>query len=592
MTNENRDPDERKSSALLRAELNSLRQECENLKTLLENAPGLIVMLDKDINTLYANVHPAGPYTYVPPERQPEIRNILEKVLETGEPVCYETEYTRPDGETVYYETHVARGIGNNHPPVLFSFSRDITKRKKIKESLTRLESIYRALFDHMASGVAVYEAVDNGEDFVFKDFNKAGERIDHISKEALIGRRARDAFPGIENLGLFKILRRVWKTGKPESQSASLYEDDRTGKVWRENYVYKLPTGEIVAVYNDVTERVRGEKALEESEAKKEALLRSHPDIILLLKKNGLFLDCFVKDESDLLMEPSKFIGRYMRDVFPPDLNLAFTDLFKKVDETDHIQKYEYALPINGKLLHYEARAIGSGEDEIMVVVRNITERIEAEEKIKRSLNEKQILLQEIHHRVKNNMAVISSMLNLQADAFTDPAVVNAFRDSRHRIRSMALVHEKLYRAEDLSRVDFSDYIHALVDDIAKSAESLNSGITMEVEAGDIFLGIDMAIPCGLVINELLINALKYAFPPGSPGKLRISMRKTANDKEPCYQLVISDNGTGLPDNIDIKNPSTFGLQLVDLLTQQLNGQIIVNRNNGTTFTINFPTG
>jgi two-component sensor histidine kinase len=385
--------------------------------------------------------------------------------------------------------------------------------------------------------------------------------------------------------------LQRVWKTGSPEFQPASLYEDNRTGKVWRENHVYKLPTGEIVAVFNDVTERVKGEKALRESEAKKEALLRSHPDVILLLKKDGLFLDCFVKDDSELLMEPSQFIGKYMRDVFPPDLNLAFLDLFKKLDETGHMQRYEYSLPIKGKIQYYEARAINSWEDEIMVVVRNISERVESEEKITCSLKEKQILLQEIHHRVKNNMAVISSMLNLQADSFTDPEVLNAFSDSRHRIRSMALVHEKLYKADDLSHINFSDYIRSLADEIARSADFQDSRSILKVETDDVSLGIDLAIPCGLIINELLINAFKYAFPPGNQGELWIKMRKIDEMKGTVYRLVISDNGIGLPGNIDLKNPTTFGLQLVDLLIQQLNGQITVDRSRGTTFTINFPT-
>lgn len=346
----------------------------------------------------------------------------------------------------------------------------DITQKRKMQESLTRKENIYRALFDHMTSGVAVYEAVENGTDFVFRDFNRAGEYIENIKKETLIGRRVKEAFPGVENLGLFKIFQRVWKTGKPEFHPANPYEDQRLGHTWRENYVYKLPSGEIVAVYNDVTERV------------------------------------------------------------------------------------------------------------------------EAEKKIKGSLEEKKILLREIHHRVKNNMAVISSMLNLQADTFTAPAVVHAFQDSRDRIRSMALIHEKLYRADDLSRVDFSDYIRDLANRIFRSSELHDTKTTMTVEVGNVLLGIDIAIPCGLMVNELLSNAFKYAFPGDRKGTIRIEMLLIEDSESPVYKMIIGDNGIGLPEPVDIKNPLTFGLNLVDLLVRQLDGHIEVDRNNGTTFTITFP--
>jgi PAS domain S-box-containing protein len=225
---------------------------------------------------------------------------------------------------------------------------------------------------------------------------------------------------------------------------------------------------------------------------------------------------------------------------------------------------------------------SLSSGED--------VTERKAAEEKLMVSLKEKELLLKEVHHRVKNNMAIISSLLNLQADSFNDPAVLAAFKDSQYRIRSMALVHEKLYQSKDLSKINFSEYIQDLTNQVSRSNEFRERNITPKVEADDINMTIDVAIPCGLIISELLTNAFKYAFPHGNNGEILVRMRFLPG--ESC-ELIVRDNGVGLPQHTNLKKPSTFGLNLVNLLTQQLGGVLKVRRRKGTpgtTFKITFP--
>jgi two-component sensor histidine kinase/CheY-like chemotaxis protein len=215
-----------------------------------------------------------------------------------------------------------------------------------------------------------------------------------------------------------------------------------------------------------------------------------------------------------------------------------------------------------------------------------DVTQRKAAEEKIKASLREKEILLKEIHHRAKNNMAVISALLKLQSASFEDPGVIEAFAASHQRIRSMALVHEKLYQAEDLSRIDFSLYIPDLVNQILRSNEILRDRISLDIQVDNILIAIDSAIPCGLIINELVANAIKHAFPGESGGEIRIRFSAVNNR---CI-LTISDNGAGLPASLDFQRTSSFGLYLVKMLTEQLEGEITVDRSGGTSFEITFP--
>ncbi len=407
--------------------------------------------------------------TCLPRENRDEVFKIFKQLMAGKiEPVeYYENPVLTRHGEVRLIAWHNAN-LKNKHGDIsgTLSSGQDITEQKQAEEALQKSEAWYRELFENMSSGVAVYEAVDNGTDFIFKDFNKAGEKIDNIKREGLIGKKVTRVFPAVKEFGLLEVFQQVWRTGKPQHHPISLYKDKRIVG-WRENYVYKLPTGQIVAVYDDVTEQKK------------------------------------------------------------------------------------------------------------------------AENELKNSLKEKELLIKEIHHRVKNNMAVISSLLNLQAERFKDPPVLNAFRDSRHRIRSMALVHEKLYQAKDLSKIEFSQYIKELSRQVSRSNEFQGAGISVKVKADNIKLGIDAAIPCGLIINELLTNAFKYAFPNNRRGEIRIRMQLKANKS---YELTVGDNGVGLPGHIDVQNTSSFGLNLVCLLTQQLEGKVEVQREKGTRFIITFP--
>ena len=214
------------------------------------------------------------------------------------------------------------------------------------------------------------------------------------------------------------------------------------------------------------------------------------------------------------------------------------------------------------------------------------IAERKRAEEQIKASLGEKEVLLKEIHHRVKNNLQVVSSMLFLQSRSIKEEETVEMFQESRNRVRSMALVHERLYQSPDLARIDFAEYARNLTSYLFRSYGVHSNVIQLKVNVDDVFLSIDTAVPCGLILNELVSNSLKHAFPDGREGEIRIEL---GSDDDNRFTLMFGDNGVGFPEDLDFRNTESLGLQLVNNLVHQLEGTIELDRSGGTAFKITF---
>jgi PAS domain S-box-containing protein len=221
-----------------------------------------------------------------------------------------------------------------------------------------------------------------------------------------------------------------------------------------------------------------------------------------------------------------------------------------------------------------------------ISYVGRDLTERKQAEERIKASLREKEILLKEIHHRVKNNLQVISSLLYLQAKGIQDERVLATLKESRNRVYSMATIHEILYSSQDLAGVDFGEYTRKLAKHLLHSYDANSHHVSLKTEIAPISLNMDAAISCGLIVNELLSNSLKYAFPAGQPGEICIVLDRIGDDR---LLLAISDNGVGFPSDLDFHQAESLGLRLVNLLAQQLEGTLTLNRSHGTAFELVF---
>jgi PAS domain S-box-containing protein len=224
-----------------------------------------------------------------------------------------------------------------------------------------------------------------------------------------------------------------------------------------------------------------------------------------------------------------------------------------------------------------------------IVAVQQDITEQRQAEEQIKASLKEKEILLKEIHHRVKNNLQIIYSILRLQRRSLKDPRAAASLLDSQNRIESIALIHEKLYQTGNLAQVDFSEYIPGIVSNLISSYSTPSKNIELNIEVEPIFLDIDKAIPCGLIINELISNSLKHAFSGDQTGQVQIGFH---GDEHCNITLVVKDDGIGLPGDLNIAQAETLGLQLVQDFVDQLKGNSQIDRRHGTEFRITFPGG
>lgn len=237
------------------------------------------------------------------------------------------------------------------------------------------------------------------------------------------------------------------------------------------------------------------------------------------------------------------------------------------------------------------QARKLREAQERAQVLAKineelkqEIALRQEAEAKIRASLEEKEVLLKEIHHRVKNNLQIISSLLNLQSGYVDDVRTLEMFKESQSRIQSMALIHEKLYRSGDLAQVDFADYIENLVHFLTRSYSP--GGITVSLDIKKVFFSLDTSIPCGLIVSELVSNAFKYAFPDGRTGEVYVRLEPVDTVR---YRLTVGDNGVGFPKDIDFRQTDSLGLQLVTTLTDQIDGEIELDRSSGTAFHIVF---
>lgn len=284
-------------------------------------------------------------------------------------------------------------------------------------------------------------------------------------------------------------------------------------------------------------------------------------------------------------------FIGKKCYQVFGHDekmcdgcpVELAFHDA------QFHRSIREIVMP-DGKITYVEnvANPIKDYYGEIvscLEITTDITDRKHAEEKIKASLLEKETMLKEIHHRVKNNLQVISSLLDMQSSSLQDEKAKEALWESMARVRTMAMIHTRLYQSPDLTMVDFGLFIRDLIGNISQSYGRAAVPVEINVDAGEIRLGIDISIPCGLILNELVANALKHAFPEGKEGEINIRMQS----EDSRVVLTVQDNGIGFPESIDLTNLKSMGLKLVNILVRQMNGKIDMQVDSGTTWTITF---
>jgi PAS domain S-box-containing protein len=329
----------------------------------------------------------------------------------------------------------------------------------------------------------------------------------------------------------------------------------------------------------------------LEKTKERVEAILNNSPDAILLLDPNGRVELCNTAFYSMFGYAAPQVAGRSILSFVTPEYTVSLDDLIRVCSEVGESKWFQVIAQRQDETVFDAGGAMAAitKEGNVTALVcsfRDISEQVSVEAQIKASLQEKEVLLREIHHRVKNNMQVISSLLALQAGYTDDVDANQMFRESQNRIRSMALVHELLYQSKDLAKIDFVEYVHKLTRHLLHSYLIDSKRIELDIISGPVYLEIDTAIPCGLIINELISNSLKHAFPDNRQGTLRVELRTEGNG---LHTIIVRDDGVGLPKGLNVHQTETLGLQLVTSLAGQLNATIGLHSFHGTTFEIRF---
>jgi PAS domain S-box-containing protein len=328
-------------------------------------------------------------------------------------------------------------------------------------------------------------------------------------------------------------------------------------------------------------------EDAVKRSEAKYRALFDAATDAIFLQTHDGRILDCnptaarlFDRDKADLigLVFSSLFDGHRAsdQDRLREELSNRGFVFIERIGRKKGGEKFPCEVSVRGARI--------GRSDLIVAFVHDTTERARSEDQLRKSLREKEVLLREVHHRVKNNMQIISSLFNLQSESVRDPSAISLLRECQVRIRSMALVHEKLYQSKDMAHILFSDYLRSLAMYLFHFWQVNEDRIRLDMRIANILLDVNTAIPLGLIVNELISNALEHAFPDGRVGEIRVRLVSLDPSQ---FELIVEDDGVGLPPGFDIAGSETLGLQLVGLLVKQLDGTIEAETSGGTRYRI-----
>jgi len=440
------------------------------------------------------------------------------------------------------------------------------------------------AVIDGMSDSVIVLDRKHR-----IMDVNASAQGLIGHPASALIGHSIEDVLPCWPSQIEFIHGEREKEIVLDQKDSQHVF-DVRTSPLmdWRGNLVSQ------VVVLRDITERKHAEDLLQESEEKFRTIFEHANDEIVYLDKHGVVIDINKKSEEIFGYKRKEIVGKNFAEL--EFLGSEYVDrvvrVFREVVtdgnpvpalfelEVEHKKGSKVFAEVNARLIKKNSEIEG-----ILAIVRDITERKKAEKQIKQSLKEKEILLREIHHRVKNNLQVVSSLLSLQSRYVKNSHYKEMFKESQNRVRSMALIHGKLYQSKNLADINFAEYIKTLIRGLLHSYKVTRGNITLSIEIGEVSLGVDAAIPCGLIINELVSNSLKHAFPDGK-GQITVKVRTV----DGMTELIVSDTGIGIPDTIDFRNAETLGLRLVTILAEdQLDGTITLDTRNGTAFHIQF---
>lgn len=462
------------------------------------------------------------------------------------------------------------------------TFVRDISQRKHAEEILKESESFYKAIFENTGTASIIFE-----KNNIISLVNKEFEKLSGYTRKEIEGKKEWMEFIAKEYIEEMKQNHQKRLQNPQDVQKNYYFQLINRKEQLRNIYlcIDIIPgTTKSIASLLDITGVKKTEKALKESE-------RSYRDLV----DNSLVGIFKNRVDGEIL-----FANKAMAEIFQFDSvsELKKINIKKLYKNAENRQKVIEILKKDGKVSNFNTEFVGNDGKSIHIIISaslrdgiisgmfmDITELHHAEEVMKESLKEKELLLREIHHRVKNNLQIISSLLELQKQYLEENSVaINVLNESKNRVMSMSMIHEKLYQSDDLSHINFTDYLKSLITNLFYSY-GVTSDINLNLNLDEVYLNIETAVPLGIIIIEIISNSLKYAFPNDMKGEIAVNLI----NKDENFEFIISDNGIGIPEEIDFNNNPTLGLKLVDSLVNQIDGTMELDKTQGTKYNIKF---
>ncbi|MCB9449611.1 MAG: PAS domain S-box protein [Flavobacteriales bacterium] len=591
-------------------EAESRKKEEDRWTLILKNLNETFLIIDKDC--VIKDIHNPSPhfrreevigkktYSFTDPAYVEPTKKHTAEIFRTGKSVSFETAVKKPDGsgKLLWYQSILIPNlISKGKMKNVISISRNITEQKEAEEARIRaekMEEINLELQREIEERIRVEQELADSRNYIENMVNSSADAIVALDENRNItkfNRRAEEVFGYSEKEILGKHIS-LLSAKKPTVNHVGT--ELRKNKFAQFEIVGKRKNGEefplfistsmlldakgnrlgSVTVARDVTEEKRKEKELRASEKKYRDLVENSQIIILTHDMKGVIRSVNAVAATWIGYGSEELIGKKAATFIASVYRKEFNDYLKILRKEKFARGVVRVVNQKNQEIFWSYKSSLRRNEKgyfATVYLEDITEQVHAEKQIKESLREKEVLLREVHHRVKNNLQVISSILNLQSSYVEDPKTLNILRESQNRIKSMAYIHESLYQAKNLSHINFAEYIQSLSDNLFRSYGVVGSSIEIGQQIGDVFLNLDTAIPCGLIVHELLSNSLKYAFQGKAGGKIDIKMQIQGDEAV----LTVEDNGKGLPKGLEIEKTRSLGLQLVVALVEQLGGKL-----------------
>ncbi len=526
----------------------------------------------------------------------------LEKAIseaELGKPFQIRYRIQAANGEWCWFEDRSLGYRTNGDDVIIEGLALDITEQKIANKNLQESYEKHQLLFDTMTEGIALNEMIFNNEgemvDYRILEVNKAFYGTADYGGKQVVGNVATNLYRMPTEM-----ITSFWKIHK--EQNETMYTEMRSPLNNKYFYISTSPfkNNTFVTAFFDITALKEAEEKLKLSESNlKQAQKVAHVGSWCWnIKTNELDWSDEMYNIFDIQKETfSGNLSEVIAKAIHPEDRLKVEESNASVTEKGIPIPLEYRIIRSDETIRTVWAEAGdltldeTGKPTLLTgIVQDITEYKLAENKIKSLLEEKEFILKEIHHRIKNNMNTIYGLLVLQADTLKDPAAIKALEDSSRRVQSMMVLYEKLYKSSDFQNITMKDYLPDLVEEIIRNFPNSKS-VKIEKSIDDFTLDAKKIQPLGILINELLTNIMKYAFAGRSNGLITVeaSLKPVITENSKLVSIIIADNGNGIPDSVDLNNSTGFGLMLVTMMTKQLNGIIRIERENGARFILEF---